>query len=376
MLFRSPRLFLFVFLIIVVGGGAVYFVERGVREGGFESFFDALWWGVVTITTVGYGDKYPVTVLGRVFAALVMLTGMIIISLLSGTIASIYVDRKIQEGKGLQDLNERNHVLICGWNNSAEGILENLVNMQNNIKNTVVLINEMLPEAFAEVKSRFPSLQIKFVRGDFTNENILKRGSATQAGSAILIPDFSGNRTQENSDERTILAVLTLKSINPDIVTCAEVVNPENQQHLLRAGVDNTLVKGEFNGFLLAHSATEKGIPRLLREMLAGSGKKNLKQVGVPNAMVGKTFLELSEFFLKSGKGVILGILSEEKKISLDDILSEDSSSIDAFIKRKFQEAEIDLAEEQKSEENVQLSPPADYIIKETDKAFLVGSGS
>jgi len=152
-------------------------------------------------------------------------------------------------------------------------------------------------------------------------------------------------------------------------------VNPENKQHLIRANVDDVLVNGEFSGYILAHATKEKGIPRIVREMLSKDNDQGLKQVSIPGALVGKTFWDLTESFLKTGKGVVVGILSEEKKITLDDILSEDSSSIDAFIKRKFQEAEIDLAEEQKSSESIYLAPPADYIIKDTDKAFVLGRG-
>ena len=370
-----PKLLLFILLIITLGGGAVFLSENRQEGSMFGNIVDALWWGMVTITTVGYGDKYPVTLPGRIFAAVVMLMGIVIISLLSGTIASIYVDRKIQEGKGLQELILRNHMVLCGWNNTAEGILEHLVAITGSGKAVLVLINDILPESFQDLKIKYPSLDLKFVKGDFVNEKVLKRGSAHQAHSALIIPDTSGGHSLENADERTILAVLALKSINPDILTCAEVVNPENKQHLIRANVDDILVNGEFSGYILAHATKEKGIPRIVREMLSKDNDQGLKQVSIPGALVGKTFWDLTESFLKTGKGVVVGILSEEKKITLDDILSEDSSSIDAFIKRKFQEAEIDLAEEQKSSESIYLAPPADYIIKDTDKAFVLGRG-
>jgi len=88
---------------------------------------------------------------------------------------------------------------------------------------------------------------------------------------------------------------------------------------------------------------------------------------------VGKTFAELSEHFLESGAGVLIGFLSEEKKMSLDDILSEGSSAIDAFIKAKFAEAELDVFEGEKEQLQIKLNPGGDYVIKENEAAFVIG---
>ena len=102
-------------------------------------------------------------------------------------------------------------------------------------------------------------------------------------------------------------------------------------------------------------------------------GTHSLSRREVPSHFVGKTFKELSDYFLQANKGVLIGFLSQEKKMDLADMLADDSSAIDAFIKRKFQEAEIDLSEEQKEELQIKLNPGGEYVIKDTDVAFVVG---
>lgn len=374
-----PKIVVFVVFVIMFGGLFIYFVERGRTVGKsdemFSQFFDGLWWTVVTITSVGYGDKYPITLIGKIFAIFMMFIGVVLTSMLSGTIASIFVDKKIKEGRGLQNINTKNHIVICGWNSNAENILQGLDKISV-AKSEIVIINEMDAEEFQTIRVKFPDTQIYFVRGDFTHENILKRGSVQNAKAAIILSDCSGNNNITNADERTILATLAIKSINSEIITSAELINPENRQHLIRAKVDDILVNGEFNGFLLSSSAFSSGIPRLVKEMLSFESKNKLKQVKVPSAFIGKTFKELLESFIKTGKGIIIGFLSEEKKISLDDILSEGSDAIDEFIKRKFLEAEVAIMEEGKQEEQIILNPDPDYIVKETDIAFVIGNGT
>lgn len=368
-----PKIILAVFIVIFIGGGLVFLIESGTN-GEFSRFADSLWWGAVTITTVGYGDMAPVSNPGRLVAVMMMFGGIVLTSIFSGTIASIFVNRKIQEGRGLQEVNLRNHTIICGWNRNAVGIIESFSSLSKDRKTTLCLINEMDAEEFQMLKVKHSEFEMKFVKGDFSSEKILDRASAANAKAAIFIPDTSGNNTLDNADERTILGVLAIKSLNSEITTCAEVLKKENEGHLQRANVDSIIVNGEFSGFLLSNASVSQGIPRFVKEMLTIESEKSIHQVSIPGSFVGKTFMELSEYFLKNNRGIAIGIMSEEKKMSLDDMLSDDSSSIDAFIKRKFMEAEIDIGDEQEQGLDILISPSPDYNIKDTDSLFILGA--
>ncbi|HYX50991.1 MAG TPA: potassium channel family protein, partial [Ktedonobacteraceae bacterium] len=64
---------------------------QGNPDANITSYSNAVWWGFVTITTVGYGDYYPVTGLGRFFALILMFSGLGIIGVLSSYLASFFV---------------------------------------------------------------------------------------------------------------------------------------------------------------------------------------------------------------------------------------------------------------------------------------------
>lgn len=325
------------------------------------------------MTTVGYGDKVPATAFGRIFAAALMVIGVVVTSILSGTIASIFVDRKIKEGKGLQDITLKGHVVVCGWNRTAGAILDGLQQFAGRKPLGVVLINEADPEDFQVLVTRYPNLDLRLVRGDFTNEITLRRGAAAAARAAIVVSDTSGSNSAANADERTILGSLAVKSLNPSITISAEIANPENEQHLRRAKVDSILIAGEFNGFLFAASTFSKGLAAAVKEMLSLQSRSRIRVAAIPSSYVGKTFGDLMEHFIRMGKGILIGLLTEEKKISFDDLISDDTSAIEVFIKRKFAEASIDLGEEQAHQEQVMLNPGPDHVITDMVSAFVIG---
>nr|WP_309486549.1 cyclic nucleotide-gated ion channel [Ancylobacter mangrovi] len=77
---------------VLISASAMYVVEGNVQPEQFGSIPAAMWWAMATVTTVGYGDTYPVTLAGRVVAALTMITGIIMIALPVGIIATAFVD--------------------------------------------------------------------------------------------------------------------------------------------------------------------------------------------------------------------------------------------------------------------------------------------
>lgn len=76
--------------VTLAGSTLVWLAERGSNDS-FGAYGQALWWGVVTVTTVGYGDVVPITPIGRTIAAVLMIMGLGTIGLLASTVASVLV---------------------------------------------------------------------------------------------------------------------------------------------------------------------------------------------------------------------------------------------------------------------------------------------
>ena len=381
--FHSLRAFLFVLkrerfffilgitLVILLGGAiSLYLLEHEVNKT-IDNLGDAIYWAVISMTTTGYGDITPSTAGGRIIAAVVVVSGLVLLSIVTATVSSVFVERKIREGKGLEIVKFKDHIVLCGWNTNAEEIVEALIRSIPAEKLHLVLVNELSEEEVESLKYKFQERGFRFLRGDFTREDVMARANITQARSAILLADTSGQHSLEKADERTILGTLAIKSMAPEVKTCAELLNPENKQHLRRANVDEIVVRGEHIGNLLAGAATSPGLPRVISSLLSPAEENNLWKVEIPSRFLGKTAGELAAYFKKEHQALLIALINERKGLALENILTDDYSAIDQFIKRKFEEADKDIFGK-RERMIITLNPADDLLLTQDDSAVVI----
>jgi voltage-gated potassium channel len=96
---------LITFVVILGSAAAVLAVEEGAG-GSIDSLGDALWWAVTTVTTVGYGDQFPVTPAGRGIAAFLMLSGIALFGVLTANIAAFFVEQDQEDDPMVAKMDE------------------------------------------------------------------------------------------------------------------------------------------------------------------------------------------------------------------------------------------------------------------------------
>jgi voltage-gated potassium channel len=95
------------FLLVTFASIGILICEQPEPAANIKTAEDAVWWSVATITTVGYGDKYPVTAEGRVLAMMLMVCGAGMFGLVSGLVASSFIGIKKDKGDGQTEIIER-----------------------------------------------------------------------------------------------------------------------------------------------------------------------------------------------------------------------------------------------------------------------------
>jgi voltage-gated potassium channel len=110
------RVLIAVVATIFLGAWLVLLFEERAKGTNIHDYPDALWWAIVTVTTVGYGDRYPITEGGRVVAVILMLVGIGLIGVLTATVASVFIKEhtdanKEEFKKGHADLGQQLSVI-------------------------------------------------------------------------------------------------------------------------------------------------------------------------------------------------------------------------------------------------------------------------
>jgi voltage-gated potassium channel len=363
-----PRLALLLFLVLFVSGALMLLLES--NNPSYVNIIDSIWWAIVSMTTTGYGDKVPVTLWGRILGGAVMLSGVVIISFFTATVSSIFVSKKLREERGLQKIFYKDHYVILGWNESGFDLVETLLSQSEEGSTLkIALLNQLAPEKVEELQQRFKSDRIKYLNGDYTGTAALKRAQVEQAKAVMVLIDTS--QSGEVSDERAVLATLAVKSLNPRIRIYVHALQRQNEGHLRRAGADRVIVSDKYTGYLLATCAAAPSIPKVLDYILGQRAGSKLKSIKLPAEFIGKTFEEISKFLKTKENAILMGFVTGESILCVDDILSHDISSVDDFIQRKFRQA--GLSPEELETTQINLNPPLDYKMRENDLAVIIG---
>ncbi|MAP67352.1 MAG: hypothetical protein CMF80_07515 [Candidatus Marinimicrobia bacterium] len=354
-----------ILVVMWLFGAIGILVLESKNQPDFNSLKNTLWWTIVTMTTVGYGDMSPQGDYSRLFATFLMLTGIGISGLFTSTMSSIFVTKKIREGRGLETVKTKNHIVICGYNPNLEMILDFIIKSYNN-EFPIVLVNDLSEDKINSILSKYSKIEIKFVKGDHSRENILEKANVLNSKSVMVLTDDA----DINGDQKTILSTLTLKNINSNLRVIAQVSNRENITHLRRANVDEIIINDKFETFMTASHILDPGVPQALHQLIDENSIHKFQSKSISKDFIGKTFDELSKSLRDQYGWIAIGLFLEEEKMGLSDFLSADTSSLDAFIEKKMKEAGHSFKQESKL--SVVMNPKSDYLIKKGERVIII----
>lgn len=299
-----PRLVGGFFLLLFVGGPAVFLLEAGKNDL-FKTPGDGLWWAIVTFTTIGYGDKYPVTTAGRLVAAVLMMVGIGLLGTVTGKIAAALVERRIREGRGLGETRLTGHLVVVGWKRDMLEFVEGLLAQPGTTPDGVVLVNAAGEAANEELRHRFPGLG--YVHGETIDPAVLERACVSRARRVLALADETGERSDQERDARTVMTVMEVESLAPEVYTCAEVLDRSFVQHLRLAHCDEVVLSRDHARSMLLSATAATGMTPLVDRLLApGEG---LATVPVPEAFVGRPFGELAAQLRRDSGRLVIGLV-------------------------------------------------------------------
>jgi len=232
----------------------------------------SLYWAGATVLGLGHGEFVSGPV-GWGVGWLLGLFGVAIVATITGALVGFMIDFLLKEGQGMGASGYRGHIVVCGWNATARDLIAEL--SSDAYESQIVLLHDSEHNPAGN--------SVYFVRGDTTSEDDLKRAGIEHAVSAIICPADGSNE----ADMSSILTVLAIESLAPDVRTVVEVNNPDHVPHFRRADVDEVMVTSKLAAHLLARTAMYPGLSELVVDIVSGGDGSELYRVSLPEDYAG-----------------------------------------------------------------------------------------
>ena len=284
------RTILTITIIIFLFGTAIHIVEPKT----FSTAFDGVWWALVTTTTIGYGDFVPQTTVGKLVAIALILIGTAFVSAYFAALSAKAVSRENALSAGELPYTKGNHVILVGWN---ERIRQLLAFMPSNMP--CVVIDETL-------KRWDVPKHIHFIKGNPTHDDIWKKANVSEAHTVIITANQHKNETE--ADLASIVTLLTIKALHPDVYTVVEVLTTPQVDNAKRAGADAVIETNKWISFLMTNCLSA---PNILNDM-EQLKKHPIKRLTVHDEWIGMSFHTLLTELNKEGL-LLIGIANEQQ---------------------------------------------------------------
>jgi len=225
------------------------------------NFVDALYFAVVTASTVGYGDVTPISPTARLFALSYLVLGTASFAIALGTLLGPAIEARFQRALGAMSDSELtlldDHLVVVGYGDLTEPIIEELADGDREF---VVITRDR------EKATRLSEREIHVLVGDPSDEEPLERAGIDRARALVAATD---------DDAQDALAILTARELNPELRIVAAATDRENTKKLRRAGADAVISPAVIGGHMLVQSALgedgmENVAARLLEDSLDG----------------------------------------------------------------------------------------------------------
>jgi voltage-gated potassium channel len=236
--------------------GMIAFNETGIVD-------NYSWWFVVTITTVGYGDFFPLSTGGRIIAGFIMASGIGAVAIIIGKLSELIISLAHKKNKGLGIMSIENHTLLMGYRKgSTEKVIAEL--LANNPDEKIILCSE------EQETNPLNNSEVIFIRGELASEDVLNRSSADKAKNVIV---------HGRDDNQTFITAFAFRDINRSAHMVCYLNNEEHYTKITKLPVDDISLNQVIlpvNVFLMAQELQDRESSTVIQQLISNLNGENL----------------------------------------------------------------------------------------------------
>jgi voltage-gated potassium channel len=295
--FELLTLLFLLFFIVMTAGIAIYVLEEQLNPN-IDSLFDALYWALVTISTVGYGDISPVTPEGRTISILVIISGIAMISFATSVIVSAFSEKlsELKENRIIEQVNKsKSFLLVCGYGQMTKMFFRQYGSEYDNY----IILENSLERMEQARKDGYDA-----IHEDASRYDTLSKFNTEHAQITILCLTAS--------DVENIYITLNAKSISKNINVIARANDATMVSKFEHAGADHILMPNKVANSMIHTAITQPTMYKAIHAILTGKHIARIDEIRAYEceAMIGMS-IESLEF--KQAKLLFMGIQRGDK---------------------------------------------------------------
>lgn len=288
------------FMAIAFGSTIIFIYEGAGVNPNIHNYFDAIYWSVITISTVGFGDISPITIQGRVATLFLVVGGMGVIAFSTSIVTTALSEKLliIKEEKVIGKVNNlENFIIICGFGRMGKVLAHEFE--KNNQKFIIIdeddeIINDSNSQNFLAIK------------GDATDYSLLKSIGIIDGGATTII-------AITDNDAVNLSIILTARSLNENIHIIARANNAETKAKLILAGASEVILANEITALVASEYLGQPVAFEAIDDILLNSDGAVMDEIEVLNKsnFIGYTLEDLN---LDQLNLTLIGVIKVQNK--------------------------------------------------------------
>ena len=309
----------------------IYYFESSNDSSNIRTLFDAFWYSLVTLTTVGYGDFYPTSNAGKLISMTMVLGSIGILGFFIGKLTEHIQFLAERRKMGFDGTDFKNHVIIVGWNEFSEDVVTQLVRAGKKV--CIATDNK---DHIDFIYETFKRDQVFVIFTDMNCRECLKKANASDAVS--LMPNLG-------DDTRNLVFLLNAKKYYQHLSFVATIDNSELKETFTSAGVSFTICRNDISSKIVASYIFEPSVARFNEDILSSvSGMKDY---------------DIQQYYVKEG--------SRFAGMSYGEIFDD--------LRERFNVLTIGVSREEGQEQGLNKLPHSSFKVRSGDYILVLTSG-
>lgn len=306
-------------------------LERNAEGASIKNLWDSIWYMIVSLTTVGYGDMYPVTQGGKIIGYIYVIASVGLIGYFIGKFTTFFSSIMEKRKLGHYGTDYKKHIIIIGWNDFSQKVASQVIEAEKDVaivtndKNDIDLIHDLYGQ------------KVFALFADYDNLEALHKVNIKEASSIFI---------SFNDDTKSLVYILNARKYYGDVNFIVSLSNSNLKETFASAGVLHVVTRDEIASRLVASYIFEPDVAVITEELMATSNTE--------------VEYDIVEF-----------LVTEENPYK-----GKECFEVFFEMKKKFNVVLIGISRKENGKYLLYKNPPEGFIIKQGDYLVIMSAGN